>query len=674
MALVLPLPTLAAHADWKVDISATAGATTTKITLGTHSAASDVYDLLHDAPAFNGSSASGAPPEVLLYFDHTDWGVSDTQFWFDIKAPGRQKQWDFKTSSPLTNSSLTLEWDISALPNDYTLILTDVAGGATINMLTQTSYTLPDNNLRLLSVTAVHLEPPLLVIASPLDGAVVNNPNLTISGTATDAGQGDSGVQSVSVNGDPATGGTATGANMANWSFMTTLNPGVNNFTIVATDDGAYNDQATQTITVTYSASDTDADGLSDTWEISNFGNLTTANATSDVDGDGLLDADEYTQGTDPNLSDSDGDGLLDGVEIGLGTDPLLIDTDGDLDSDGDEVMYGSLPLLITDTLDSHRPAQPVITPITGEIALAAQILDVAGFSDPDELDGDYLTATEWEISTDATFTDEASFKLRKLLTKKAGSAIDAIEHRQLVVPDALLAIASSYWIRTRHQDSVGLWSPWSAALAVSSGTTNPNDLANDGIDDRYQITGFTDTNGNGADDSGEGIRAIMDASRVNQVGIRADAGTLDSITAVATSTIPAAHFDAVSTPYGFFSYRIDGLAVTPANPAVAHVTFYFPAVLLAGTGWYSYDPATDTMSDLSANVAISGNTAILTLVDGGVGDKDGIVNGTIVDPGGPTQPVTVSAGTGSGGSGGLVGPLTLIAILSLLLLRRRVG
>ncbi len=671
MALVMPLPTLAAHADWNVDISATAGATTTKITLGKHSAASDAHDLLYDAPAFNGSSASGDPAEVLLYFDHADWGVSDTQFWFDIKAPGRQKQWDFKTSSPLTNSSLTLEWDISALPNDYTLILTDVAGGATINMLTQTSYTLPDNNLRLLSVTAVHMEPPLLVIASPLDGAVVSNPNLTISGTATDAGQGDSGVQSVTVNSEPATGGTVTGTNMANWSFVTTLNPGVNSFTIVATDDGAYNDQATQTITVTYSATDTDVDGLQDAWEITHFGNLTTAGATSDVDGDGLLDTDEYTQGTDPNLNDSDSDGLLDGAEIILGTSPLLADTDGDGDSDGDEVMYGSLPLVITDTLNSHRPAQPIITPLSGEIALAAQVLDVTGFSDPDALQGDYLTASEWEIGTDVGFT-ESGIKLRKMLTKKSGSAIDAIEHRQLVVPDALLAIASNYWIRTRHQDSVGLWSPWSNALAVSSGATNPNDLTNDGIDDRYQITGFTDTNGNGADDSGEGIRAIMDASRVNQIGIHADAGTLDSITAVATSTIPAAHLDAVSTPYGFFSYRIDGLAVDPANPAVAHVTFYFPAALPTGTSWYSYDPTTDTMSDLSANVVISGNTATLTLVDGGAGDKDGIVNGTIVDPGGPTQPVAVNTGSG-GSSGGLVGPLTLFAILFLLLMRRRI-
>ena len=50
------------------------------------------------------------------------------------------------------------------------------------------------------------------------------------------------------------------------------------------------------------------------TWEIDNFGDITTTDGSGDEDNDGLTDAQEYAAGTDPNDTDSDGDGLNDGV------------------------------------------------------------------------------------------------------------------------------------------------------------------------------------------------------------------------------------------------------------------------------------------------------------------------------------------------------------------------
>lgn len=50
---------------------------------------------------------------------------------------------------------------------------------------------------------------------------------------------------------------------------------------------------------------DTDMDGISDHWELKNFGDLTTANNTSDQDGDGSIDLAEYFADTDPNLASS---------------------------------------------------------------------------------------------------------------------------------------------------------------------------------------------------------------------------------------------------------------------------------------------------------------------------------------------------------------------------------
>src|SRR5262249_39555953 len=49
---------------------------------------------------------------------------------------------------------------------------------------------------------------------------------------------------------------------------------------------------------------DSDADGLADSWEIANFGNLN-QNATGDFDKDGVSNFDEFSDGTDPKSNTS---------------------------------------------------------------------------------------------------------------------------------------------------------------------------------------------------------------------------------------------------------------------------------------------------------------------------------------------------------------------------------
>ena len=67
---------------------------------------------------------------------------------------------------------------------------------------------------------------------------------------------------------------------------------------------------------------DTDSDGLPDTWEMDNFGNLSQG-ASGDYDNDGLTNLQEYQVGTNPTNTDTDSDGVNDGVEVARGTDPL---------------------------------------------------------------------------------------------------------------------------------------------------------------------------------------------------------------------------------------------------------------------------------------------------------------------------------------------------------------
>jgi hypothetical protein len=68
---------------------------------------------------------------------------------------------------------------------------------------------------------------------------------------------------------------------------------------------------------------DADHDGISDKWEIAQFGSITTYDGNSDPDGDGVKNSLEIGAGTNPLLADSDNDGVNDLAELQAGSDPL---------------------------------------------------------------------------------------------------------------------------------------------------------------------------------------------------------------------------------------------------------------------------------------------------------------------------------------------------------------
>ena len=68
---------------------------------------------------------------------------------------------------------------------------------------------------------------------------------------------------------------------------------------------------------------DVDRDGLTDSWEMANFGSLTAQSGNDDADGDGLSNKMEMQLGTNPNLVDTDSDGFSDQAEVQAGSDPL---------------------------------------------------------------------------------------------------------------------------------------------------------------------------------------------------------------------------------------------------------------------------------------------------------------------------------------------------------------
>ena len=102
-------------------------------------------------------------------------------------------------------------------------------------------------------ITLIDIDGPSLSIASHTDGQHVTTSSIALSGTASDSGRGDNGIQQVTVNESRADNDTTTGSGTANWSKVVNLSPGANAITVIAYDDSANNNQTSlPPITITY--------------------------------------------------------------------------------------------------------------------------------------------------------------------------------------------------------------------------------------------------------------------------------------------------------------------------------------------------------------------------------------------------------------------------------------
>lgn len=129
-----------------------------------------------------------------------------------------------------------------------------------------------------------------------------------------------------------------------------------------------------------------------------------------------------------------------------------------------------------------------------------------------------------------------------------------------------------------------------------------------------------------------------------------------------------------VTFPHGLFDFvLIGGAAGTSAT-----ITITYPAPLPNGTVYWKFGPtpeghrctgeACDTPHWYPFPAQISGNSATLTIVDGGLGDDDLTEDGRIVDQGGPGM---VTSGVPALSTGGLLMLSTLVALWSATMLRR---
>jgi hypothetical protein len=118
----------------------------------------------------------------------------------------------------------------------------------------------------------------------------------------------------------------------------------------VSENEPLFSEESYELVQAWLNPTDTDGDGMLDTYETENGLNLAVNDAALDKDGDGLTNLAEFQKGTRADKVDTDGDGLSDAVETNTGTyvgttntgtNPLIRDTDADGLSDGVETNTG---------------------------------------------------------------------------------------------------------------------------------------------------------------------------------------------------------------------------------------------------------------------------------------------------------------------------------------------
>ncbi|MFC1882956.1 S8 family serine peptidase, partial [Thermodesulfobacteriota bacterium] len=319
--------------------------------------------------------------------------------------------------------------------------------------------------------------PPVLKVTTGLASSVTTN-SAALNGTINPNGISTTyyfeygttisyGSKTIETTAGSGTNDVTVSADLTGLSDDTTYH-----FRLVAENSG----RAVYGVDATFTTinADSDEDGIDDSWEIQYFGNLTTATNITDSDGDGLLDRDEYANETDPTNIDSDADGMTDGWEVSYGLNPLVDDANEDLDGDGisnlEEYIAGSHP-------GNREPYKPdLYLPPDGQpdMPLTPE-LQTGNFSDQDK---DQHARTEWQISTDSTFSEQSL-----VLGVTSSSYLISF-----TVPELILDVNTQYFWRVRFTDSDEATSDWAdpfsfLTIAQSGDDQNPQN----GVPDSQQ-------------------------------------------------------------------------------------------------------------------------------------------------------------------------------------------
>jgi len=126
---------------------------------------------------------------------------------------------------------------------------------------------------------------------------------------------------------------------------------------------------------------------------------------------------------------------------------------------------------------------------------------------------------------------------------------------------------------------------------------------------------------------------SVTTATGTGTASFAAPCGSISGLTAIPEGSLPTTGKPNLAFPHGFFSFDITGL--TPGQMVTVTITLPTGA---APTQYWKYHPNTQGGWVQIPMTVVSPNVIRITLVDGGLGDDDGLANGVIVDQGAPAS------------------------------------
>ena len=147
----------------------------------------------------------------------------------------------------------------------------------------------------------------------------------------------------------------------------------------------------------------------------------------------------------------------------------------------------------------------------------------------------------------------------------------------------------------------------------------------------------------------------VTSSNGQSSLTFRTDAGTISNARAVDTSMTGC--ITTTFFPYGLFAFNIS--SILPGSSVDITVT-------MPGNGATLYWKCTPAGAVQMPVVFADGNTMVIRLTDGGLGDSDGKTDGIIVDPGGPGVPIPNVNSTGGIYAGRATGSSPTVAATGL--------
>lgn len=337
---------------------------------------------------------------------------------------------------------------------------------------------------------------------------------------------------------------------------------------------------------------------------------------TIDTDNDGTRDYED---------DDDDDDGMPDTFENQYGfLDPLdSSDADDDEDVDGytnkEEYDAGT-------QVNNKGPDQPVLDQPANvfdpTVSLTPELTTQA-YNDNED---DTHAKTRWQICRDNSFAGT-----QLVFDFKTTDHLEALS-----ISGSILDPDTTYFWRVMFFDSKNGPSLWADEFSfkTQSGAAS-GDKNGDGVpDDQAIADGTVDLDSDGSNDNfSTTYRAVNTVIGDAQIGVKASTNvtSVDALKSVDPGDLPG-------KPDNFLIGLID-LKVTVSAPN-AQVTVYLSKAAPEGAAWWKYSLINgwQNFTDLGYAIFSDDKTSLtLTLTDGGVGDADGVENGVIVDPSGPS-------------------------------------